>query len=118
MRRESTVYEMKRRVAQDMVDGFLHNTDWLNGVMYALEWVLGDNELEKEVKEFEVEVENTREGLEKDPNTGEWVSIVELYPEDYDEEYYEIYIGDDWREVLDARGFDWINHLNNLEGLK
>lgn len=118
MRSKTTIEKMKSRIGQANIDACLNVDDFWRGFEYALMWVLGKIDLEDEVSDYESETEAWREGYKRDPATGEYVSIVELYPESFNtfgEEEFETYIGEDWRERLEARGYDWRAHLEKTE---
>lgn len=118
MRSESTIKKMENRVGQDNIDAFLNESDFWRGFETALMWVQNKTDIEDSLHEYEREIWNHKEGYEKDPKTGEYVSVVELHPDAFDsfgEREYEVYIGEDWRERLEARGFDWRAHLKELD---
>lgn len=117
MRSETVIKKMENRVGQDNIDASLIADDFWKGFEYALMWVQGKVDAKEILSDYETKIWKRKDGYEKDPNTGEWVSVVELYPESYDtfgKREFLIYIGEDWKERLEARGYDWRLHLKKL----
>lgn len=118
MRSKTTIEKMESRIGQANIDACLNVYDFWRGFEHALMWVLGKIDLKDEVSDYESEIQSWKEGYVKDPATGEYVSVVELEPfafPMFGEREFEIYIGEDWRERLEARGYDWRTHLEKTE---